>query len=414
MAIKAIINNTEKEIEQIKNSDEQDIDYVYSRIGDTEVEGELPISIKSIGGNLADYRICGNTVDGENVGDKTANLFENKPDNIINAYISSTIIYGVGDIYATIVIPCKPNTTYTVSKIRSMRFAVCYITGEVSDGKEVRGRIQNNSAEHITITTDDTANYLLAWMFNAQYDTSTKEEVLATVQVEESATATTYEPYGYRVPVTVEGKNLINTLMPGISTITINDGVITYSGEGTSAQVCYLNNVEPGTYTISFDAYADIEGSYLRFDGYPDSIYTGYQYDKVWLISNIPARYTARYEILEGTEQIRLYRTDWDIGRNGKIVVSNIQFEKGSESTSYEPYQTPVTTNLYLPEQIKMVGDEAEYIDYAEQKQHFADGTSTDVLLPALPTISGTNTLSIGTEVQPSRVYLKGKIKEIN
>ena len=28
------------------------------------------------------------------------------------------------------------------------------------------------------------------------------------------------------------------------------------------------------------------------------------------------------------------------------------------------------TTNLYLPEQIKMVGDEAEYIDYGEQKQH--------------------------------------------
>lgn len=28
------------------------------------------------------------------------------------------------------------------------------------------------------------------------------------------------------------------------------------------------------------------------------------------------------------------------------------------------------TTNLYLPEQIKMVGDEAEYIDFKEQKQH--------------------------------------------
>lgn len=28
------------------------------------------------------------------------------------------------------------------------------------------------------------------------------------------------------------------------------------------------------------------------------------------------------------------------------------------------------TTNLYLPEQIKMVGDEAEYVDYKEQKQH--------------------------------------------
>lgn len=69
MAIKTIINNTEKEIEQIKNSDGQDIDYVYSRIGDTEVEGEPPISIKSIGGNLTNYRIYGNTVDGESVGD---------------------------------------------------------------------------------------------------------------------------------------------------------------------------------------------------------------------------------------------------------------------------------------------------------------------------------------------------------
>lgn len=69
MAIKAIINNTEKEIEQIKNSDGQDIDYVYSRIGDTEVEGEPPINIKSIGGNLVDYRIYGQTVDDESVGD---------------------------------------------------------------------------------------------------------------------------------------------------------------------------------------------------------------------------------------------------------------------------------------------------------------------------------------------------------
>ena len=75
----------------------------------------------------------------------------------------------------------------------------------------------------------------------------------------------------------------------------------------------------------------------------------------------------------------------------------------------YEPYHVPITTPVYLPEPIKIVGDEAEYIDYAEQKQHFADGTSTDVLLPALPTISGTNTLSVGTEVQPSKVYIKGE-----
>lgn len=38
--------------------------------------------------------------------------------------------------------------------------------------------------------------------------------------------------------------------------------------------------------------------------------------------------------------------------------------------------------------------------------------TELDVTLPALPTLSGTNTLTVGTEVQPSRVELTGRIKE--
>jgi hypothetical protein len=47
------------------------------------------------------------------------------------------------------------------------------------------------------------------------------------------------------------------------------------------------------------------------------------------------------------------------------------------------------------------------------EKQHIYT-TDLDVTLPALPTIAGTNTLSVGTEVQPSEVYIKGKIKKIN
>ena len=68
------------------------------------------------------------------------------------------------------------------------------------------------------------------------------------------------------------------------------------------------------------------------------------------------------------------------------------------------------TVSIYLDEQLKKVGDEAEYIDYAEQKRHFADGTSIDAALPALQTLKGTNTLSVGTAVQPSRVEITGKV----
>ena len=56
-----------------------------------------------------------------------------------------------------------------------------------------------------------------------------------------------------------------------------------------------------------------------------------------------------------------------------------IQFEKNSTATSYEPYIEDIELN---------------------------------VTLPALPTLSGTSILSIGTTVQPSEVYIKGKIKE--
>ena len=72
----------------------------------------------------------------------------------------------------------------------------------------------------------------------------------------------------------------------------------------------------------------------------------------------------------------------------------------------YEPYYEPVTTNLYLPEPIKMVGDEAEYIDYAEQQFHRISDSDLDVTLPALPVLPGTNTLTVGTEVQPSGVEM--------
>lgn len=99
--------------------------------------------------------------------------------------------------------------------------------------------------------------------------------------------------------------------------------------------------------------------------------------------------------------------------------ISNIMLNTGSTALPYEPYgyKVPVTindvtTNLYLPEPIKMVGDEAEYIDYAEQKFHRISGADLDVTLPALPVLPGTNTLTVGTEVQPSRVELTGRIKE--
>ena len=80
---------------------------------------------------------------------------------------------------------------------------------------------------------------------------------------------------------------------------------------------------------------------------------------------------------------------------------------------SYELYRAPVITNIYLPEPIGVSGNNDEYIDYSEQKQHFADGTSQNIKIPALPITAGINTLSIGTTVQPSKIWIQGNISEI-
>lgn len=54
--------------------------------------------------------------------------------------------------------------------------------------------------------------------------------------------------------------------------------------------------------------------------------------------------------------------------------VHDFMFEKGATASEYEPY---------------------------------IENTELDVTLPALPTLPGTNTLTVGTEVQPSDVYIK-------
>lgn len=109
----------------------------------------------------------------------------------------------------------------------------------------------------------------------------------------------------------------------------------------------------------------------------------------------------------------RIYGQTFDGESVGDLVTS------GEHAGEYKVLATvsngtdTLTTPIYLPEQIKKVGDEAEYIDYGKQKFHRISGADLDVTLPALPTLTGTNVLSVGTEVQPSDMYIKGNFKMI-
>lgn len=104
-----------------------------------------------------------------------------------------------------------------------------------------------------------------------------------------------------------------------------------------------------------------------------------------------------------------------------KITIKPAFVENVTEQVPFEPYgyKIPVTltadsvetTDIYLDEPLAKSGNNADYIDYMAQKRHNSDGTESSVTLPEISTLAGTNTLTVGTEVQPSSVEIKGRIK---
>lgn len=81
-------------------------------------------------------------------------------------------------------------------------------------------------------------------------------------------------------------------------------------------------------------------------------------------------------------------------------------------------YAVPITLNdathtIYLDSMLTKTGDAADRLNYLTQKRYNADGTESTLPygIPELTVSSGTNTLSVGTSVQPESVSVTGKIE---
>ena len=147
----------------------------------------------------------------QNVGDNI-NLYDKNNPNILNTPIDSNGTgVNVQNTYKTIWIPCKPNTTYTVSKIFDTtrnRFAVGYSSIEPNYSQAVEGYMSNEKANVLTVTTNTTAKYLLAYVWFTGGST-TYEEMLNSIKIEEGTKAIFYSNYNCgSVGVTRSNKNL--------------------------------------------------------------------------------------------------------------------------------------------------------------------------------------------------------------
>ncbi len=524
-------------------NDPRDIEYVKDNLGNIlfskyhEIEDEPPLTYKAKNtGFLTNYRIYGQTVrvsvdDSISVGDRTANLFDiNSPNVQKRCYYDATgqkqnsSYHDISDF-----IPCGANNSYTLSfRVANDYFMNYGIFVNLWDNQ--KNFVSNLATE--TVKYPDDKNKTMQYnitpsqdgyiTFNYLYDVGYMDNIM----LNEGSTALPYEPYGYKVPVTVEGNNLFDydTITHGYR-IQWSTGA-NYADE-TAIMSDFISVSENSTYATDTNVY------WICYD-------TNKQYIGAWNGSDIVKSGVEPINSMTAISPCKFIRI-LSFGRKVPPISSTTMLNCGSTALPYEPYHVPVTTPIYLPEQIRKVGDEAEYIDYGEQKQHrvrknlaknnyansstlftvevvnnfihvsgtnnsgstkpyiisrenifpagsydivnnsdtvigydykdinnaliygtinansiitfnfpaevgrslniykgvpngasidnyfqvmivkhgddtdtyepYIENTDLDVTLPALPTVTGTNVLSVGTEVQPSKVYLKGKLK---
>ena len=302
------------------------------------------------------------------------NLFDKSNANVLNAYFtatSPTITSSSSD--RTIYIPCEPNTTYTISKnLVGYGRAVGYTSTIPAISSPVEGtiNISANSASG-TITTGANANYLVMRAFNTGQDTLTYQQVLASIQVEKSSTASTYEAYkekSYTINLgSIElckigdykdriykstGKNLFDKNNANEVTGYFNTGTSTISSSSQS-KIIYIPCNPNTTYTVS-----KITSS--RF-------FVGYT-------KTTPALGVEVFGVLGGNNKTTpttittsndakylvafIYHSNYDTSITYQQILDSIQIEENSTATTYEGYGK----KWYLEKNInKVVFNGSEY-----------------------------------------------------
>ena len=218
------------------------------------------------------------------------NLWDKTSGNVLNMSIVNANVLSNSGNAKTVYIPCKSNTTYTVSKNAGLRFTVAYIKTEPANNVPVYGRIVDNSGvTSLTITTGDNAKYLVAYIFNSTYDTGTAQDMIDSVQIEKGSTASTYSAYtGTTIPIVWQ--TTAGTVYGG--TMTLNrDGSVTVVATHKRVDLGSLSWTKVSNRSRGYATVSDMEttGSAEKYDIICDSYKSATWDDNVCAICHFNA-----------------------------------------------------------------------------------------------------------------------------
>ena len=341
-------------------------------------------------GKLENLRIYGNSIQNgtptpdnpveiQSVGDKTFNVFDNLNIKInhgsgitIEQTKNKIIIDNSKNQFANYIsIPLvegflKPNTTYTstvdVSYVREQTggtsagsmFLCWYLQDNTTFSYNKILAIGNINKTGKIVTTFTTPENFDTLKYLATRVDGYCKVTFENLQIQEGEVSTEFEPYGYRIPVKVSGFNLINeeTMITGYIGTTGNRIESHSQGEKISDYIEIDN-----TKTYSIKQYTDYTNPYI-----------------------MTALYDKDKNFISGTRKtiMNTFLLINNIDSNAKYIKiaaraleydnNFIQLVEGKYTADTIPDKEPVTTNIYLNEPLRKIGDYTDYIDFKNKK----------------------------------------------
>ena len=333
-----------------------------------EVVGVLPISFNGIRENLLDYRIYGAS---GGVGDRTNNLLN--PSNIVDGYYLNTTT-GLPSPYlerCATVQPININYSSLILKFSSTISNVKFLYSLFMNDTLIARVSGKNSGTSIDCSN---ANKIYI-CFYAPQGTNLSHNDLSNIIL--SPIDVDYEPFGYKVPVTIR-KNIFNenSELNTNGTLGLDEGVYPFS-VGNNRRTFFFNVKANTTYTFLCSSEGD------RF--------VVCEYNRIVNPANYSVSNRLSADRVIYSQSSGLLRYSFTTSNNAKMVA--IYYSLNTLPQDVQLFEeNATTTNIYLNNAIS----EGESVSLSDTNVN-------------IPTLRGTNVLTVDTTVQPSKVYVKSR-----
>lgn len=245
-------------------------------------------------------------------------------------------------------IQVKANTKYTLSfdyllnkvgKYHTGIQTIIYKTGlEILTNTAHYGAVGEKKNCTVSFIPDEDTKLSLCIRIN------NNDVTISNIMLSEGETATEYEPYGYRIPIKVSGKNLFDK---------------------NKVQKAYIDTKNGNLLQGFYDNY--FSSDYIEVPTGKDIYITRQE------SGNFGAFYNENKVFVCGIENNYGKIKVPSNAKYLRITVNNdyldtMQVEINSEETNYAPYAETKLFNIYLDEPLRKIGDYADYIDFKNGK----------------------------------------------